>query len=187
MSELSVGAKDVMILFADLQPDLLKHSKTLPPARLKVGAAGLAKLAHIFDIPAVVSATDKKVIPEIAAALGAIKIHVRKTADAFLDPPTREAIVGAKRKTLLISGFTTEVVVQLSALSAVANGYQVQVVVDACGGLLQRTEDAAMQRMAKAGVLPTSVVALCGLLGGDFSTAKGQEAQKVLLEVASAG
>ena len=56
----------------------------------------------------------------IAAPLGELPQHPRTTTDAFTHAPTREAIVGTGRKTLLIAGEAIEVIVQHSALSAAA-------------------------------------------------------------------
>jgi nicotinamidase-related amidase len=139
-------------------------------------------------IPAIVTTAPggARVMPEIAAALGELPQHPRTTTDAFTHAPTREAIVGTGRKTLLIAGVATEVIVQHSALSAATQGWHVQVVVDACGGLSPRTEDAALRRLAHAGVVTTSVASIAGQLAGDFSQPKGRAALAVLSELASA-
>src|SRR5215475_7320953 len=64
-----------VILFADLQAGVIELSTTNELARLRRAVSALAKLAHLFEIPAVVTtapANDKapQVTPEIAAALG---------------------------------------------------------------------------------------------------------------------
>jgi len=55
-----------------------------------------------------------------------------------------------------LSGLLTEVAVQHSVLSAAENGYNAQLVVDACGGLSPRTEEAALRRLVQSGVAITS-------------------------------
>ena len=62
---------------------------------------------------------------------------------------------------------------QRTALDALAAGYEVQVAVDACGGIDPRTEDAAWRRIAAAGGTTTSVITLAAELTGDFTTALG--------------
>ena len=125
------------------------------------------------------------VIPEIGAALGGLSSHTRATTDAFLHVPTRNAIAQTGRKTLLIAGVATEIIVQHSALSAVACGMDVHVVVDACGGLSARTEDAALRRLTQAGVVTTSIASLAGQLAGDFTQPVGGQAIGILYEMAS--
>jgi nicotinamidase-related amidase len=181
---------DVVILFADLQAGIIERSSTLGPDRLRRGVAALAKLARIFDIPAVVTAApagdgEPHITPEIAESLGVLPTNVRVTTDAFLDLATREALARTGRKTLLIAGVATEIIVQHSALSAVAHGYLAQVVVDACGGISARTEDAALRRLVQAGVVTSSVASVAGQLAGDFSQPKGAQAIGVLYDMAS--
>jgi hypothetical protein len=74
--------------------------------------------------------------------------------------------------------------VQLPSLTAAAEGYDVHVIIDACAGISARTEDAALRRMAAAGVRISSLPMLVGELAGDFSQPRGQQAIGVLFELA---
>ena len=189
MSYAPLDPKDMVILFADLQAGIIELTATNDLSRLRRAVAALAKLAALFDIPAIVTTGPAKgapqVTPEIAAALGELPPHTRTTTDAFTHPPTREAIVKTGRKTLLIAGVATEIIVQHSALSAAAHGFDVQVVIDACGGISARTEDAALRRLVQAGVVTTSIASVAGQLAGDFTQPKGGQALGVLYEMAS--
>jgi hypothetical protein len=151
-----VSPTDAIVLFANLQAGIIDLSATNEPGHVRRAVSALAKLAALFDIAAIVTTAPAgegapQVTPEIAAALGELAPHTRNTTDAFLHAPTREAITASGRKTLLIAGVATEIIVQHSALSAAAEGFQVQVVIDACGGLSARTEDAALRRLEQAG------------------------------------
>jgi nicotinamidase-related amidase len=189
MSYTPLDPNDTVILFADLQEGIIERSMTNDLARLRRAVAAVAKLAALFDIPAIVTTGPTEggvhVTPEIAAALGELPQHVRTSTDAFTHTPTREAIERTGRKTLLVAGVATEIIVQHSALSGMARGLQVQVIVDACGGLSQRTEDAALRRLTQAGVVTTSVASLAGQLAGDFMQPKGRQALGILYEMAT--
>jgi hypothetical protein len=167
-------------------------SKTIALDRLKKGVLGLAKLARIFGIPVIVSGVPGQdgsaptMISQIAEGMGEYAVHRRTTADSFRNDAIAAAIGATKRQTLLISGVSSEVAVQLPALTAADAGYRVFVVADACGGMSERTEQAAMQRIAKAGGALVSVMTLAGELAGDFSTAEAQAAIGVLYEMATA-
>src|ERR1700739_1916058 len=100
----------VQILFADLQPPIVARSKTNPPQSLSCAASVLARCARLIGLP-----VHHSVVPEGGKA--------------------PEAISAVKRPVLVIAGFATEAVVLDAALSALANDYQVQVPVDACGGM----------------------------------------------------
>lgn len=191
MSYAPLDPSGTVILFADLQLGIIELATTNEQARLRRAVSALAKLAGIFAIPCVVTTAPGQnghatVVPEIAAALGELPQHIRTTTDAFTHAPTRAAIMAAKRSTLLIAGVATEIIVQHSALSAAAQGFNVQVAVDACGGLSPRTEDAALRRLVQSGVVTTSIASIAGQLAGDFSEAKGSQALGVLYEMVSA-
>lgn len=189
MAYVPLNPADAVILFADLQTGIMAMQKTNDAGVLRRAAAAVAKLAKIFEIPAIVTTAPMdgqpgEVTPEIAAALGPLPSYMRTTADSFTHPATAEAIKATGRKTLLIAGVATEIIVQHSALSGLAHGFDVQIIVDACGGLSPRTEDAALRRLIQAGAVTTSVASLAGQLAGDFTQPKGGEALGVLYEMA---
>jgi nicotinamidase-related amidase len=185
-----INADDTIILFADLQTGIVELSQTNPVDRLKKAVRALAKLAKLMDIPALVSGVPgedgnpSKMIPQIAEGLGDLPTHHRTTCDSFLNQEIVSAIKVTGRKTLLICGVATELAVQLPALTASDQGYKVFVVLDACGGMSERTEQAALQRMASAGATTVSVMTLAGELAGDFREAKAQQAIGILYEMA---
>jgi nicotinamidase-related amidase len=185
-----IYAEDAVILFADLQAGIVELTRTIPLDRLKKGVRALAKLAKLLEIPAVVSGVRGEngkpadVIPQIADGLGALPTHHRTTCDSFLNEEIVAAIKATGRKTLLISGVATELAVQLPALTACDQGYRVYVVIDACGGMSERTEQAALLRMSRAGTIPVSVMTLAGELAGDFREPKAQQAIGILYEMA---
>jgi isochorismate hydrolase len=185
-----INSQDTVILFADLQAGIVELTQTNPLDRLKIRIRALAKLAKLLDIPAIVSGvlgedgTPAKVVSEIADGLGALPTYHRTTCDSFLNEEIVSAIKATGRKSLLISGVATELAVQLPALTAADQGYRVYVVLDACGGMSERTEQAALLRIAKAGATTVSVMTLAGELAGDFREAKAQQAIGILYEMA---
>jgi nicotinamidase-related amidase len=186
-----IDPADSVVLFADLQAGIIELTHTNPLPRLKIAVSALAKLAKIFAMPAIISGiqgqdgSPAKVTPEIAEALGELPTHHRTTCDSFLNPEIVAAIEATGRKTLLISGVATELAVQLPALTAADFGYKVFVVVDACGGISERTEQAALRRIAHAGATTVSVMTLAGEIAGDLRTPLGQQAIGVVFEMAS--
>jgi hypothetical protein len=190
-SKSRINAEDAVILFADLQLGIAELSKTTPLDRLKKGVLALAKLAKLFAIPVVVSGiagedgSPAKVIAEIGEGLGTLPTHHRTTCDSLLNREIRAAIESTGKRTLLISGVATELAVQLPALTASDLGYRVYVVIDACGGISERTEQAALMRMAHAGVNPVSIMTLAGEIAGELTTARAQQAIGILFSMAA--
>ncbi len=185
-----IEAHDCVLLFADLQAGIEELTKTNALERLRLSVQALAELAKLFEIPVVITGirsedgTDAKMLPEIGAVLGSIPTYHRSVCDALLDDGITSAIRETGRKTILISGVATEVAVQLAALTAADQGYRAFAVLDACGGMSERTERAALQRMAAAGASTISVMTLAGELAGDFRQPKAQQAIGILYRMA---
>ena len=192
-SEFPLNPQDTAILLIDFQEGVLELSQTVEADRLRAVAVRLIKLARLFDIPVVVTTAllDRPtgVMPDIAEALGSAAHHVpgRSTANAFTHLPTANEIADLGRSTLLLAGVLTEVMIQHTGLSGADRGYDVQVVVDACGALSPRTEDAALRRLTQAGVIMTSSASIAAQLMGDLTQSpKAAEALKLLFEISAA-
>lgn len=185
-----IDARDAFVLFADLQAGIVELTQTNPLDRLKSSVRALARLAKLLEIPVIVTGVrgedgkDAKIIPQIGEILGELPVHHRTTCDSFLNPEIVSTIKATGRKTVLVSGVATELAVQLPALSASDQGYKVYVVLDACGGMSERTEQAALLRLAKAGATTVSVMTLAGELAGDFREDKARQAIGILYEMA---
>lgn len=189
MSKSRIVPSDSILLFADLQEGIADLPLTTPLPKLKKSVLALAKLAKLFEIPAIVTAVPgadgtAKILPEIAEGYGELPTHYRTTADSFLNDAIAGAIKESGRKTLLISGVATELAVQLPALTGVDLGYRTFIVFDACGGTSERTEHAAIHRAVANGGSTTAVITLAGELAGDFRTEKAQAAIGILFSMA---
>ncbi len=190
-SKSAINAQEAIILFADLQAGIVELTATNPLDRLRKAVRALAKLARLLQIPAVVTGVRAEngnpatMIPEIGESLGELPTLHRTTCDSFLNQEIVSAIEATGRRTLLISGVATELAVQLPALTASDRGYRVYAVLDACGGMSERTEQAALLRMAKAGATTVSVMTLAGELAGDFRDPKAKQAVGILYEMAA--
>ena len=166
---------NAVVLFLDLQDEILKNSRTVSAKRLKTTAAVLAKLAALHKLPAFLSAVPPggAFLDAVLDALPAAVPRMRTQTTAFADQGLVEALQASGRKVLVLSGVASEIVVQRTALDALAAGFEVQVLVDACGGVDARTEDAAWRRIGLAGGVTSSVVTFAAELTGDFTTPTG--------------
>jgi nicotinamidase-related amidase len=194
MSALPFNPNETAFLLIDFQEGITELSRTVEQASLRAAAISLAKLARVFGAPTIVSTAMLEgptlVTPEIENALGNLGLSApaRTTSNAFTHIPTADKIASLGRKTLLVAGVLTEVAVQHSALSGAERGYDVQVVVDACGGLSPRTEEAAFLRLIQAGVTLTSCASVAGQLMGDLTQSPtAKESVKILFEICQIG
>jgi hypothetical protein len=189
MNTARITATDTLILFADLQEGIADLPLTVTSDRLKKGVRFLAKLAKLFDIPVIVSAIPgedgtAKITPEIGEELGELPTYYRSTADSFLNEKIVDSVKATGRKTILISGVATELAVQLPALTGIDLGFRTFVVVDACGGTSERTEQAALNRIMAHGGSTVPVITLAGELAGDFRDPNAQQAIGIIFAMA---
>ncbi len=181
----AMNVQDLQVLFADLQPQLIRGSRTVAPEALSSAAAALAKVARILGIPmtfAVVPVAGQpgQLIPELAEFAMPETTFGRMVTSPFLEPRIVARLAASHRKTLVIAGFTTEVAVLQSALDGIAAGYAVQVPLDAIGSRSERTESPAIRQIEMAGGSTSSVLSLVTRWAPDLSRPPGSEIIKAL-------
>jgi nicotinamidase-related amidase len=177
-------ADNVAILFLDLQAQIIPHATTVPGERLRRTAGVLAKLAALHRLPAFLSCVPSggDFLAEVLAPLGRPTPRPRTQTSAFADTDLVSALSASGRRVLVLSGVASEIVVQRTALAALAAGYGVMLAVDACGGIDARTEDAAWRRIGAAGGVTTSVTTLAAELAGDFTREPGPSTLALMYE-----
>jgi nicotinamidase-related amidase len=122
---------------------------------------GLARAAQVFQVPTVVTTVYEKwfsgpMPQELASLYPAEQVIDRSTMNPWEDDRVVRAVAATGRPKLVIGGLWTEVCVAMPALSALEQGYEVYVVVDACGGTSTEAHEAAVRRMVQAGVVPVT-------------------------------
>jgi nicotinamidase-related amidase len=162
---------DVQVLFTDIQVDHLDRTTTNPPATIIKAASVLSGVARLLDIPAAASVLGPpgtRSVPEIADQFPDTEFP-RLSPCALLDEATAAHLRSNGRKTVILGGIATEIVVLHTALEAVAAGFDVHVAIDLCGGISARTEDATLRRLESSGVRLTTVLGVCTGLTRDFT------------------
>ncbi len=175
---------NVAIIFLDLQTEIVKNSRTVPVEQLRVRAAGLAKLAALHGLPAYASSVPPggEYLADVLEPLAGLQPRPRTETTAFADAGLVELLRAGGRSIFVLSGVASEIVVQRTALDALAAGFSVHVAVDACGGISERTEDAAWRRIVQAGGVTTSTTTLIAELAGDFTTELGGKSLGLMYE-----
>jgi len=102
--------------------------------------------------------------------------------DAWEDANYKAAVVATGRKKLIMAGLTNHVCIVFPAISAVEEGYEVQVVVDAGGSPTQVADDVSIQRMKDHGVTITVTDQLLAELANLWSEGVGPTIQTILQE-----
>ena len=99
----------------------------------------------------------------------------------------RKAIAETGRRRLLVSGLLTEACVSFPVLSALAEGYEVFVVADACGGLTTASHELALRRMEAAGARMTSWIQVLLELQRDWTRHETYDGARSIVEAYGGG
>lgn len=153
-----LDAKNAACLLVDHQTGLFNIVRDYEPIQFKNNVVALAAIAKYFKLPTVFGTSLQQgpngpLLPELTEILSdAPIVHRAGEINAWDSPQFVEAVKKTGRKQLIIAGIVTDVCVAHLALSAVAAGYEVFVVVDACGTFDEATRYAAWSRMTANGV-----------------------------------
>ncbi len=152
--------EDCVVLLVDFQAGLGFGVESASRQVLLNNAVALARTAAAFSVPPssrrLHRAYSGPLLPALQDALPSVKAIERKNMNAWEDDTTRNAVVAAGRKRLIVAGFLTEACVSFPVLSALDDGFEVFVVADACGGLTLASHDLALRRLEQAGARLTS-------------------------------
>jgi nicotinamidase-related amidase len=153
--------EDCALVLVDLQAGLAFGVGSEDRQVLLNNAVALARTARVFGLSVVASTSASKVysgpmMPAVQAAVPDVAPIERRSMNVWEDDHVRAAIEAMGRKRLLISGLVTEACVTFGALSAMASGFEVLVVADACGGVTPTSHDLALRRMEAGGATMTS-------------------------------
>lgn len=152
---------DCALILVDEQAGLAFAAGSQDPQILRSNGLALVKTAVAFDVPVVASTSATNVysgplMPAFREVLPNVAPIERRNMNLWEDDAAREAVKATGKQTLVIAGMLTEACVSFPVLSALAEGYQVVVVADACGGLTPTSHELALRRMASAGAVTTS-------------------------------
>lgn len=153
--------KDCVVLLVDEQAGLAFAAGSGDRQQLRSNAVALARTARAFDVPVIVSTSASKVysgplMPPLRTVLPDVTPIERRNMNVWEDEAAHAAVTATGRKTLVVAGLLTEACVSFPVLSALAEGYAVRVVADACGGLTPESHVAALRRLEQAGAVLTS-------------------------------
>lgn len=149
----------------------------------------LLKLGKIFELPAVAttSASDGPngpLMPLVRQTLPDIQVvHRPGEINAWDNDEFVSAVKATGRRNLIVAGISTEVCANFVAMSAVAEGFNVQVIIDACGTWNKLVREVVLARMLQAGVVPNTAVGIGAELQADWRNTTGQEFGMAMADV----
>lgn len=154
-----------VFLMIDHQVGLMQFLSSIDPLQMRNNILGHAKTAKVFDIPVIMGTSwpdgpNGPTMPELKVLFPDVDVIDRPFVNFWNDEASRSAVEATGRKKLVISGLATEVCAAFPAISALREGYEVYVVIDACADFNSLITEVTTQRLAAAGAIVTTWVAV---------------------------
>ncbi len=153
------------LLLVDHQVGLYTGVRDIDTLELKHNVVGMTKALRALKIPVVVTTTTERMwgplIPELAEVVRGIPTIERTTVNAWTEKRVVDAVKATGRKSLIVTGISTDVCLAFPAIPALADGYETYGVVDASGAFTKRQGEMGMARMQQAGVIPVAYSNVC--------------------------
>jgi nicotinamidase-related amidase len=179
--------QDCALVLIDYQKEMFEtiRSETSPDL-VEFNVRLLARTAKAFDMPIVLSTVgvaygiNSPTRPAILAELPGVPVIDRTSMNAFEDQAFRAAVEKTRRKRLIFGGLHTEICLTLAMVQALKDGYDGMFVVDAVGGRSQTAHRTAIERLAHAGAVPNTALAVVTELFRDWASPLADKARDVI-------
>ena len=152
------------LVFIDHQPQMaFGVSNNIDRQLLVNNVLLLAKGAKEFGVPTILTTVETDSFsgpmwPELLDVFPNQAPIERTGMNSWDSEEFRKAIQATGKKNIILSGLWTEVCICWPTLNMIAEGYNIFVVEDACGGTSQAAHDAALSRMTQAGAVRMTTV-----------------------------
>ncbi|MDG5493393.1 MULTISPECIES: hydrolase [Azospirillaceae] len=156
---LLLSPQDHTLIMIDFQSQMAFATKSIDAVELRNNAALVAHAAKGFGVSTILTTVAEKsfsgpMFAEITEAFPGQKLLDRTSMNTWEDAPVIEEVNKIGKGRLVFCGLWTSVCIVGPTLSALAQGYEVYVIADACGDVSTEAHDRAMDRMVQAGVRP---------------------------------
>jgi nicotinamidase-related amidase len=155
------------LVLIDYQKEMFEVIRSETNAELvELNVRLLAKMAKAFDMPIVLSTVgvgygiNGPTLPSILSELEGIEPIDRTSMNAFEDKPFSDAVKATGRQRLIIGGLHTEICLSFATVQSLKDGYDVLYPTDAVGGRSKVAHRTAIERLAHAGAVPTTALAV---------------------------
>jgi nicotinamidase-related amidase len=187
LTDLLLTGENAALLIVDFQPPQIATVTTIDQARLVENAAMLCRAARLFRLPVILSTLKRSedggppTVAEITEIVPDAPQIVRTTLNPWEDDCFLDAVVATGRRKLVFAALWSEAALSFAVLSAIQDGYEAYIVIDAIGGTSELAHAAALSRMAEAGANQTSFVqVICELQRDGGRTATIDEFQRLI-------
>lgn len=182
--------ENAAMLLIDHQQGTIKLARNLPYEEIVQNTRALARTAVESGMPLVLTSSmedhfqgllldDLQIIAPEAYNK---RIKRPGVVDCWEYDEYKSAVLATGRKKLIMAGLTNDVCIVYPAISAIEDGFEVQVVVDAGGSPTTLADETALRRMEKHGVTLTSTNQVMAELANSWSEGVGQTIQTIMYQ-----
>jgi nicotinamidase-related amidase len=150
---------DHTLVMIDFQSQMSFATHSIDAVTLRNNAALVAHAAAGFGVSTILTTVAEKsfsgpMFTEITDAFPGQKLLDRTSMNTWEDANVIKRVNEIGKDRLVLAGLWTSVCIVGPSLSALAQGYEVYVIADACGDVSVEAHQRAMDRMVQAGVRP---------------------------------
>jgi nicotinamidase-related amidase len=149
------------LVLIDFEGQMAFAAKSSSIIELRNNTALIAGASKIFNVATVVTTVAEKsfsgpVFPELELFYPQATSNYidRSSMNTWEDVNAYKAIIAKGKKKIVFAGLWTGVCIVGPALSAIAEGFEVYIITDACGDVSVEAHDMAVKRMIQAGAKP---------------------------------
>jgi nicotinamidase-related amidase len=175
------------LVLIDYQKEMFETIRSETSAELAdLNVRLLARTAKAFNMPVVLSTVGVKygingpTHASILSDLPGVEPIDRTSMNAFEDHAFSDAVKKTGRKRLILGGLHTEICLTFAVVQALKDGYEGMFVADAVGGRSQSAHRTAIERMAHAGAVPNTALAVVTELFRDWASPLAGKAREVI-------
>ena len=168
--------EDSILVLIDHQPYQFTNLNSHEPTMIVNNVVGLAKTAKVFNVPTILTTVIEErggyLIKGLQDVFPEQKPINRTFINTWEDPNVTDIVKKSGRKQLVLAALWTEICLAMPAIQALGEGYDVFVVTDASGGVSAEAHDMAVRRMAAAGAVPITWLAVMAEWQRDWAREK---------------
>ena len=150
---------DHTLIMIDFQSQMAFATHSIDAITLRNNAGLVASAAAGFGVSTILTTVAEKsfsgpMFAEVTAPFPGKTLLDRTSMNTWEDAPVIEEINKIGKDRIVLAGLWTSVCIVGPALSALAQGYEVYVITDACGDVSAEAHERAVERMIQAGARP---------------------------------
>jgi len=156
---LLISPSDHALIMIDFQSQMAFATHSIDAITLRTNAALVASAAAGFGVPTILTTVAEKsfsgpMFDEVTAPFPGQALLDRTSMNTWEDAAVIQRVNEIGKTRLVMAGLWTSVCIVGPSLSALAQGFEVYVIADACGDVSSEAHNRAMDRMVQAGVRP---------------------------------